>query len=296
LKRPMCILAASWLAGILLASRKPEFGTAIVLFLYFILIIVGLLILKKHPPILNSQLQTEWYPQFTLLLLLIPCLFLAGFWRMESYAEKFEFQERPWQLLALEGESYVTVEGVVLSKTVEGNVILELTDCEIIGYYGQENQIAGGCCVRVEEEGKEWLPEANIGNKIRVFGKFSVFQPAGNPGQFDAYDYYSGKGLFADISALRITILEDTKAGVGYPLFVIKQWLRQSITSLYPEEKAGVLTAMLLGDKDLLPKEIELLYRQNGISHILAISGVQCSIFGKTVTCKNGLKWAFVGY
>ena len=278
MKRPMCILAASWLAGIFLASRKPDFETAIVLFLYFILIIVGLLILKKHPPILNSHLQTEWYPQFTFLLLLIPCLFLAGFWRMETYAEKSELQERPWQLLDSEGESYVTVEGIVISKTVEDNVILELTDCEIIGYYGQENQSAGDCRVCVEEEGKEWLPESEVGNRIRVFGKFSTFQPAGNPGQFDAYDYYSGIGLFADVSALRVTVIEDTKSGTGHAFFLLKQRLRQSIRSLYPEDKAGVLTAMLLGDKDLLPEEIETLYRQNGISHILAISGLHISM------------------
>lgn len=278
MKRPMCILAASWLAGILLASRKPEFGTSIVLLVYFILIIVGLLVLKKHPQSLNRYLQTEWYPQFTFLLLLIPCLFLAGFWRMETYAEKSELQERPWQLLDSEGESYVTVEGIVISKTVEDNVILELTDCKIIGYYGQENQSAGDCRVRVEEEGKEWLPESEVGNRIRVFGKFSNFQPAGNPGQFDAYEYYSGNGVFADVSALRVTIIQDTKSGPGQAFFLLKQRLRQSIRSLYPEDKAGVLTAMLLGDKDLLPEEIEALYRQNGISHILAISGLHISM------------------
>ncbi len=278
MKRPMGLLAVSWLAGIILASRKPDFEAIIILFLYFILIIIGLLILKKYPRILNSHMQTEWYPQFTLLLFLIPCLFISGFWRMNDYADDRRLWEQPWQLLMEEGESYVTVEGVVTAKKAEESILLELTDCEIIGYYGQENQSAGDCRVRVEEEGKEWLPETMIGNRIRVFGKFSIFQPAGNPGQFDAYDNYSKKGLFADVSALRITILENTKDRERYSLFIIKQRLRQSIASLYPEEKAGVLTAMLLGDKDLLPEEIEILYRQNGISHILAISGLHISM------------------
>lgn len=291
----MCILAVSWLAGLCFASLETRFGTNAILFIYFLVIILGLLVLKKNPRILNPYVQSEWYPQLTVLLLVIPCLFLGGYFRAGYASEQRLQQELPWKLLEQEGETYVTVEGVVKAKSVEEKVILELTDCEIIGYYGQENQAAGDCRVRIDGEGKEWLQESLVRNKIRVFGEFSTYQPAGNPGQFDAYDYYTARGLYADVSALKITVLDKTTARGGHTLFVLKQRLRDSISSLYPEEKAGVLTAMLLGDKDLLPEEIETLYRQNGISHILAISGVQWSIFGKSVTLKNGLKWAFVG-
>ena len=70
MKRPMCILAVSWLAGIFLAGHGPVIGTNEVLFLYFILIIFGLLVLKKYPQVLVSRVQREWYPQLTLLLFL----------------------------------------------------------------------------------------------------------------------------------------------------------------------------------------------------------------------------------
>lgn len=278
MKRPMFILAVSWLAGIVLAGRETAFGTNFVLLSYFLLIIIGLLVQKHYPQILLSKIQMDWYPQLTLLLLLIPCLFLAGYFRMEHYAGAQTEQELPWKLLEEEGEVYVTVEGVVCAKTVEKQVILELKNCSIIGYYGQENQTAGNCRILVEGEGKEWLPETFIGNKIRVFGKFSTFQPASNPGQFDARQYYTGQGLFSNVSALRITILDDSKSGMGHAMFVWKQKLRESSMSLYPKEKAGVLIAMLFGDKDILPEETETLYRQNGISHILAISGLHISM------------------
>lgn len=278
MKRPMCILAVSWLAGLCLAGRETGIGTNVILVIYFLLIILGLLVLKKNPRLLNSYVNPEWYLQLTLLLLMIPCLFLGGYFRASQAAEQRLSEERPWKLLEQEGESYVTVEGIVKAKAVEEKVIIELTECEIIGYYGQENQPAGDCRIRIKEEGKEWIPESFAGNKIRVFGTFSTFQPAGNPGQFDSYDYYTGRGLFADISALKITVLEETKARGGHALFVLKQRLRESISLMYPREKAGVLVAMLLGDKDLLPEEIETLYRQNGISHILAISGLHISM------------------
>ncbi len=278
MKRPICILAVSWLTGVLLASHDTSIGTNVILFLYFFLIIIGLLVLKKHPQVLNSHVQKEWYPQLTLLLLLIPCLFLGGYWRSAQFAATQTMQELPWRLLEEEGEVYVTVEGIVKEKQCEENVTLELTDCVIIGYYGQENQSTGACRVTVENEGKEWLPETFVGNKIRVFGKFSTFQPATNPGQFDAREYYTGQGLFADVSALRITVLDAGKSWVGNAMFVLKQRMRESISSLYPSEKAGVLAAMIIGDKDLLSEEVEELYRQNGISHILAISGLHISM------------------
>ena len=278
MKRPMCILAVFWLAGLGFASLEISHGTNIFLVTYFLLFILGLLILKKYPRILYSHIQQEWYPKFTLLLFLLPCLFLGGFLRMEQVSEKQTQGELPWKLLEAEGETYVTVEGVIRSKKVEENTILELTDCVIIGYYSQKNQAVGDCRVRIGEEGKSWLSESFVGNTIRVFGTFSTFQSAGNPGQFDAYKYYSGQGLCADISALKLTVLDARKAWVGHRLFVLKQRLRESISSLYPEAEAGVLTAMLLGDKAVIPEEIEILYRQNGISHILAISGLHISM------------------
>lgn len=278
MKRPMCVLAVSWLAGIWLAGREAAVETNVILVSYFFLIILGLLVLKKYPQVLNPYVQKEWYPQLTVLLMLIPCLFLTGHWRSSQFLTAQEEKELPWRLLEEEGEAYVTVEGVVKEKQCKERVTLELTDCVIIGYYGQENQDAGNCRVTVDAEGKEWLPESFVGNKIRVFGKFSTYQPASNPGQFDAHDYYTGQGLYADVSALRLTVLDAGKSRLGHAMFVLKQRMRDSINSLYPAEKAGVLAAMIIGDKDLLSEEVEELYRQNGISHILSISGLHIAM------------------
>lgn len=278
MKRPMCILAAAWLAGLFAAGRWPGFETNYSIILYLILVFIGLIILKKHSRALDAQVKMEWYPQLTLLLLMFPCLFFAGSLRMEQAIAAKEKQEQPWKVYEEEGEAYVTVQGTVREKQCGGQVTLVLTDCVIIGYYGQENQPAGNCRVTVESEGEEWLPETFVGNELRVFGKFSTFQPAGNPGQFDAHEYYTGKGLYADVKALRLTILDDGKNVIGHAMFLLKQCMRESLKKLYPAKKAGVLAAMMLGDKDLLPEEIKELYQQNGISHILAISGLHISM------------------
>jgi len=278
LKRPMCILAAVWLAGLLSAGRWPELRITYVLSAYILLLIIGAIILKKFPHYLENKIQENWYPKLTLFLLVIPCLFLLGFWCMKHSLQQQTEQELPWKQLEEAGESHVLVQGTVKEKKCGEQVVLVLTDCVLIGYYGQENQSAGNCQVTVEGEGKEWLPETFIGNKIQVYGSFSAHQEAGNPGQFNAHEYYMGKGLFASVKALRVTILNSEKNWTGHVMFMMKQRMRESLTALYPAEKAGVLAAMTLGDKDLLPDEVKELYQQNGISHILAISGLHISM------------------
>ncbi len=278
MKRPMCVLAVAWLAGLFMAGRWPEFERNYSIFLYFILVIIFLLILKKYPRMLDEQVKVNRYPQLTILLLLAPCMFFAGGWRMEKASAVQKESELPWILYEEKGETYVTVQGIVKEKSCGEQVTLILTDCRIIGENGQENQPAGDCRVMVETEGLEWLPETFVGNELRVFGKFSVFQAAGNPGQFDVHDYYTGKGIYADVDALRIIVLDSGKSMVGHIMFWLKQRMRESLQELYPVEKAGVLAAMMLGDKDLLPEEMKELYQQNGISHILAISGLHISM------------------
>ena len=55
-----------------------------------------------------------------------------------------------------------------------------------------------------------------------------------------------------------------------------------------PEREAGTVSAMLLGDKSMLDEEVKELYRENGMSHLLAISGlhitVLCMAFNKLLT------------
>jgi competence protein ComEC len=49
---------------------------------------------------------------------------------------------------------------------------------------------------------------------------------------------------------------------------------------LFSERDGGILKAILLGDKSSLREEDQLLYQKNGISHILAISGLHISMIG----------------
>ena len=61
-----------------------------------------------------------------------------------------------------------------------------------------------------------------------------------------------------------------------------------------PEREAGTVSAMLLGDKSMLDEEVKELYRENGMSHLLAISGVKTQNLAIPLSRRNRINSAFV--
>lgn len=280
----MIVLAAAWLSGILTGRYLPR-AFDISMFSYIFLVLIFLFILRKHPAMITPYVRKNRYPAMTLFLLCLPLLFAGGYLRQLLWEKSVGQACAAWEQLEADGEKQVFVVGTVNNKTVDNagdgektQVTLLLTDCQVQGYEsGAVWNTAGDCQVRMEE-GNEWLPACVIGNRVRVYGTFYLFEAAGNPGQFDAKEYYHGKGLFASVRAKKAEILSGDVRPLGQALYLLRLKLRETLEALYPPEKAGILAAMLLGDKELLEEDIKTLYQQNGISHILAISGLHISM------------------
>ena len=64
-------------------------------------------------------------------------------------------------------------------------------------------------------------------------------------------------------------------------LLTIREKVAQVYGELLEEKEAGVLNAMILGDRSSLPREIKGLYQRSGVAHALSISGVKtfCSTY-----------------
>ena len=129
-----------------------------------------------------------------------------------------------------------------------------------------------------------------VGSRIRIRGKIYCFSAASNPGQFDSLLYY--KTLGYDFRLLR-TEVTALSAGTGDPVGSLLQTGRRTLSRaldrLVPEQRyAGVLKAMLLGEKGWLDPQTKDLYQGAGIIAILTISGLHISILGaglfKTLT------------
>lgn len=119
-----------------------------------------------------------------------------------------------------------------------------------------------------------------IGNVIQVYGEVRKFSPATNPGQFDEALYYRINGIDYKIYETSTTLLSDRVQMLPQTLYSIRIRLVQAYTKILDEKNAGTVSAMLLGDKSMLEQETKDLYQENGITHILAISGFHVALIG----------------
>lgn len=113
-----------------------------------------------------------------------------------------------------------------------------------------------------------------IGSYVIVSGQMSYFDKATNPGEFDAYRFYTNRGFLFAVK--RANILKTTASG-NCLLQNLKEFrLRQEayLERYLPDGNDAVMKAMLFGNKKEMDEETKELYQKNGIAHILAISGV----------------------
>lgn len=121
------------------------------------------------------------------------------------------------------------------------------------------------------------------GDYICMSGTVSVPDAATNPGTFDQYKYLKNKGYYLCISNGTV------ESGIHRPysiegfLYGIKNRCTKIIDNSFDSESAGIVKAMLVADKSTLDKNIKKLYSENGIAHIMAISGVHVAIIGMTL-------------
>ena len=126
-------------------------------------------------------------------------------------------------------------------------------------------------------------PEIKIGNKVKISGEASAFEPARNPGNFDQRAYYARQGLYVLVWAEAVEVISAETDRVQHFLYEMRSGWRKILTEHLGEYYGGTMSAVLLGDKSGLDAEMKKLYQKNGIGHLLAISGLHMSFIGMGV-------------
>lgn len=230
-----------------------------------------------------------------LLLATVLCLaFFTGLLRMVSVSAAMQHQTKG----ILDGQE-VSVQGKIIKKQQKSiqqshqnltkqsfqmqqtkiSWMVCLADCYL--KMPEEIRFCGNLAVYLNQN----TGEPVTGNTILVKGKIKLYRKARNEGNFDECAYNQNKGyslkLYADDSSYRIVDAHTDKFRES--LYAVQQKLFQVYGQKMPQEEAGVLSAMLLGEKSMLADEIKESYRLSGIAHILAISGLHISILGAAV-------------
>ena len=119
-----------------------------------------------------------------------------------------------------------------------------------------------------------------MGSLVIMQGEYRAYTHATNPGEFDAADYYRIMGQQGRLMKCRCTAVSGTYNRFREKMNCFREYLSLLMDVCYDEQDASVMKAMLLGEKGTLDTELKELYRQNGIIHILAISGLHLSVIG----------------
>lgn len=157
----------------------------------------------------------------------------------------------------------------------DGPILLLYVEPSELIYQNQSIPLYENFICRMQEGGME----PAIGSQVWLMGTLQEFESATNPGQFDERLYYATLGVSAQINKA-VVVKEESAWDLREGLWQLRKMLGEKLDSIFEEEDAAILRAMLLGDKSGLPAKTKEIYKESGILHILAISGLHISVLG----------------
>lgn len=258
INRILCQVALSFLLGILLALSKSNW----IIFIVFACVF-NCCISRK-----DNYSKKKKVIFFGIRLILHITCSLLGY-------SRYEHQETKYQIFnaRIENEKQITITGKIAKKEIKNDQII---------YYlkNATTQIQNRLITCQEALIYDDTEQYPIGTNIQVEGDIRPFRRAANQGNFHEQNFYKSKNIWLALNADQIISLNPIKPTITEQLWQLKKKIHKVYAKHLPEEQAGVLSMMTIGEKSLLDPEIKSLYQRSGISHILAISGLHISLIG----------------
>lgn len=116
-----------------------------------------------------------------------------------------------------------------------------------------------------------------IGDTLTLSGTVSQFDMPLNEGGNDFSSYAKSQGASVRIKSA-IHKISHHKKGMLRSIYSLRKQITQKILLHIPPKEAGLVNALVTGDKDYILEETKDNYRKAGIYHILAISGLHLNL------------------
>ncbi len=116
-----------------------------------------------------------------------------------------------------------------------------------------------------------------VGDRVRVDGEISLPDSGGD--DFDYGRYLATKRISAVVNATYVRPVGEGSGWIG------RIHRRTDIAlgyGLHPDE-AAVVRGMVLGDRSLIPEELDTAFQRSGITHVLAISGQHVAVLAAMI-------------
>lgn len=121
------------------------------------------------------------------------------------------------------------------------------------------------------------------GDKIQVWASIEMQEAASNPGQFSSKNYYFSKGIYYISFADQIQILDYSSKNISIGVVQTRQFIKKQIHQQYGKEAVSFVQGMLLGDKSEISDVQKDDFKESGLIHLLAVSGLHISLAGRGI-------------
>ncbi len=119
--------------------------------------------------------------------------------------------------------------------------------------------------------------EIYMGQRIRVKGRLVYHKRATNPGEFSRYEYNRARGNLFKLYEAEVEKTGRDYAVIRQRLYEVRCLGEKRIEEKLSPENAGIIKAMLFGNKGDIDVYTKELFQKSGVAHILAISGLHIS-------------------
>lgn len=243
MKRPLVMVSVIWGIGLFLGLGEVYMAAMVAIFFYFLFLQSDVQLSRKH-----------------LWVALILCLFSVL--RVIYFDTNYEQEASLFE----DGDT-VIVQGTI--KDVEQT---ENSTLYVINDWQTGSGIDGRFLIALYSDDL-----MTIGDRVAVKGRVNQITSQRNPGGFDALNYYRQKRT----SIVLFGHMELVAHSNAYNMRKLFRELRSEhadrLHKLLPGEDGDLVAALLLGVDDV-DMSTETLYRDAGLIHILAISGLHISI------------------
>ncbi|MBO8168802.1 MAG: DNA internalization-related competence protein ComEC/Rec2 [Thermoanaerobacteraceae bacterium] len=121
------------------------------------------------------------------------------------------------------------------------------------------------------------------GDRVKVTGKVILPTSGGNIGEFNYRAYLRRQGIFSRLVAEDSELMQT--GGFSFSR-VTAMFKRQTVNNFFrvlTGKQAAVVTGVLLGDKQYLERKHEELYKDLGVMHVFAVSGMHVGFVASAI-------------
>ncbi|HET7107998.1 MAG TPA: DNA internalization-related competence protein ComEC/Rec2 [Candidatus Acidoferrum sp.] len=139
--------------------------------------------------------------------------------------------------------------------------------------------ITGGMRIGFTPKEGEALPEVHAGDEVSVMGQARRPLVFRDEGAFDRRGYLARQNIHLLATLRAGSLLErisESPATMGTRLARLRALLRERLDGLYPDgsKTAGILRAMLLGDRSFVDQAESVDFQKTGVFHVLVVAGL----------------------